>query len=80
MNNSQHVIPNGAKWGVKKTGSTRITKNFETKKQAEYFGKMLAKNQNAVLYIHGEDGRIEKKINSPNTQKIKIVYGKRVIK
>ncbi len=67
MKKAQHVIPNGSKWSVKKSGSTRATKTFNTKEEAKSFGKTIAKNQKVDLYIHKKDGRIEAKIVSKRT-------------
>lgn len=58
----QHIVknPNGG-WAVKKGGSSKATKVFETQKEAVEQGKQIAKNQKTELYIHGKDGKIQDK-------------------
>lgn len=68
MSKSQHVVPNSGKWSVKKSGSSKASKTFNTKKEATAYGRSVAKNQNAELYIHKKDGRIESKV-SPRSSK-----------
>lgn len=60
--NSQHIVksPSGG-WAVKKGGSTKATKIFETQEKAIQHGKQIAKNQKTELYIHGKDGKIQNK-------------------
>ncbi|MDE2675812.1 MAG: DUF2188 domain-containing protein [Paracoccaceae bacterium] len=54
----QHVVFRGGKWAVRKTGSERVTKKFNTQKEAIIEARRIAKKQGAELYIHGRDGRI----------------------
>ncbi len=62
--NAQHVVPNtSGGWSVKKSGSTRATKNFKTKNEALNYGKKIAKSQHSSLVVHRKDGRI---LNSKN--------------
>lgn len=72
---SQHVVKNSeGGWSVKKSGSGKASKNFETKKNAINWGRKVAKNQKSELYIHGRDGRIRDKNsygNDPNPPKDK---------
>ena len=58
---TQHVVrsPNG--WSVKRGGSKRASKTFETQKEAISYGKAISKNQGAELYIHGRDGMVREK-------------------
>ena len=57
---TQHVIPNPAGgWSVKKGGAKKATKTFITKKDAEAFGRQLAKKQKVELIIHKKDGQIQ---------------------
>ena len=61
-NATQHVIkhPDGG-WSVKKGGSDRATKIFQTQKEAIAWGVAVSKNQGAELFIHREDGLIREK-------------------
>jgi hypothetical protein len=59
---SQHVVKNPAGgWAVKKGGSTKASKVFQTQEAAISHGRDIAKNQKAEFYIHGRDGRIRRK-------------------
>jgi hypothetical protein len=59
---TQHIVksPKGG-WAVKKGGSSKSTKVFDTQDAAIKHGKEIAKNQGAEFYIHGRDGRIREK-------------------
>lgn len=57
----QHVVPVGSRWAVRKAGSARTTRTFDTKKQAVARAREIAKNQRTELYIHGSDGRIQER-------------------
>ena len=59
---SQHIVknPKGG-WAVKKGGSTRATKVFDTQQAAIGYGREIARNQKAEFYVHGKDGRIRNK-------------------
>lgn len=59
---TQHVVktPTG-KWAIKKGGSSKATKIYNTQKEAIKHGTEIAKNQKAELYIHKENGQIREK-------------------
>ena len=57
----QHVVPNGSKWSVRRSGSERASGTFDTQAEAVRRGKELAKRQQTELYIHGSDGRIRER-------------------
>lgn len=59
---TQHIVknPDGG-WAVKKGGSTRATKIFDTQEKAISHGREIAKNQKAEFYVHGRDGKIREK-------------------
>ena len=57
---TQHVVPNSSGgWSLKKGGSTKATKNFDTKSDAVSYAKKVAKHQESELVIHKKDGRIQ---------------------
>jgi hypothetical protein len=60
--NSQHVVPNGDKWSVRKTGASRASAVFNTRREAIERAREIARNQQAMLFIHGKDGRIKERI------------------
>jgi uncharacterized protein YdaT len=57
----QHVVPNGAKWSVRRAGAERASGVFSTQKEAIDKARELAKHQGTELYIHGRDGRIRER-------------------
>ena len=70
---SNHVIPSKSSgWSVKKSGSVRASRSFETKDEAIQYGRELSKNEKTELYIHGKNGMIQNKNsygNDPNPPK-----------
>lgn len=70
---THHVIPNqSGGWSVKKGGSTKASKRFDTKIKAVRYAKKVAKNQHSELVIHKKDGRIQNPNsygNDPNPPK-----------
>lgn len=60
--NSQHVVSNASGgWDVKRSGSERASKHFNTQGEAIAWAKQVAKNQKTELYVHGKDGKIREK-------------------
>ncbi len=72
---TQHIVKNpSGGWSVKKGGSSKATKVYDTQSEAIKRGREIAKNQNAEFYVHGKDGRIREKDsygNDPNPPKDK---------
>ena len=57
----QHVVPRYNKWAVRKTGSDRVTRKFDTQQEAIKVARGFARNQRTEVYIHGRDGRIRER-------------------
>jgi hypothetical protein len=55
---SQHVLPLGNGWAVKKEGSGKFTLITERQKDAITVARGIAKSSKSELVIHGKDGRI----------------------
>lgn len=55
------MVPSNGQWQVKRQGSEKATKDFETQKQAIDYARSIAINQQSELIIHGRDGRIRDK-------------------
>ena len=57
---SHHVVhnPNGG-WDVKKSGASRASAHCDTKAEAVSAGRIISRNQNTELRIHGLDGKIQ---------------------
>lgn len=58
---SNHVVPSSEKggWAVKKSGSARTSKSFNTKAEAVEYGRQLSKTEKTELFIHRMDGTIQ---------------------
>lgn len=54
----QHVVPKDGNWAVRSTSSSRVTKTFNTQKEAIDYGKNIAKNKKTDLIVHSKEGRI----------------------
>ena len=66
---SNHVVPSASGWAVKKSGSERVSKTFETKDKAVKYGRELSRNEKTELYVHKRNGMIQNKNsygNDPN--------------
>ncbi len=48
------------KWAVKKAGSDKATKLFNTKAEAEEYAKSIAKNQGSTVLKQKKDGKFQK--------------------
>ena len=57
-NKSQHVVPRGGKWAVRRGDAVRITRKFDTQREAIKAARDIARSQGTELDIHGRDGRI----------------------
>ena len=58
---AQHVVPRDGKWAVRKTGADRVTRRFDTQREAIELARELSQKQKTELYIHGKDGRIRER-------------------
>ncbi|MBK7873952.1 MAG: DUF2188 domain-containing protein [Saprospiraceae bacterium] len=69
MGKNQHVVPNDGKWAVRGAGNDKVTKKFDTQKEAIDYAKGIAINQSSEVVIHRKDGTIRDKDshgNDPN--------------
>lgn len=67
MSKTRHVVPNqNGGWDSKKGGADRASKHFETKKEAEDYSRKLSINEGSELYVHGKDGKIQRKDSHGN--------------
>ncbi|MDE0095403.1 MAG: DUF2188 domain-containing protein [Gammaproteobacteria bacterium] len=57
----QHVVPRDSKWAVRRTGSDRVTRRFDTQREAIDAARELARKQGTEVFIHGRDGRIRER-------------------
>jgi hypothetical protein len=56
---SQHVVPQNGNWAVKRAGSARASKIFDTQKKAVDYGQKIARNNKSELFVHASSGRIK---------------------
>ncbi len=67
MAKTRHVVPNKeGGWDSKKGGASRASKHFETKKEAEKYSRDVSKKESSELFIHGKDGKIQRKDSHGN--------------
>lgn len=55
---SQHVVPRGDKWAVRKAGAKRVTRRFNTQQEAIEAARGIAQKQEGEVVIFGQDGRV----------------------
>ena len=58
---SQHVVPRDGKWAVRRTGAARVSRKFDTQREAIEAARDIARRQGTDLYIYGQDGRIRER-------------------
>ena len=64
---SHHVVPNAdGGWDVKKGRSSRASGHFDTKQEAIDAGREISRNQGTEFFIHGKDGKIQRKDSHGN--------------
>jgi len=64
---SHHVVHNpGGGWDVKKGGASRASGHFARKQDAVDTGREISRNQKTEFYIHGKDGKIQRKDSHGN--------------
>lgn len=67
MAKTRHVVPNkDGGWDSKKGGADRASKHFKTKKTAEDYSRDLSIKEKSELFIHGKDGKIQRKDSHGN--------------
>jgi hypothetical protein len=61
---SQHVVSrsNGS-WSVRAGGSAKVSRTFPRKADAIDYGRVVARDKHAELYIHTRDGRIQERLS-----------------
>ena len=64
---SHHVVPNPkGGWDVKRNNAQRSSGHFDRKKDAENAGRKISQHQKTEFYIHGKDGKIQRKDSHGN--------------
>ena len=62
----QHVVPRDGKWAVRKGGAERVTRRYETQREAIDAAREIARRQRTEVYVHGRDGRIRERSSYGN--------------
>lgn len=58
---SLHVVPRGRRWAVRKTGSRRVTRLFDTRREAIEAARVIVRDKGGEVLIYGPDGRIRER-------------------
>ena len=61
MGKNQWVVHHDNKWAVKGEGNSRVTKTFNTQKEAANHAREIAKNQKSEVIIQNRHARIRSK-------------------
>lgn len=72
MGKNQWVVPHGDKWAQRGEGNGRVTRTFDTQRQAIDAARDTAKRERSELLIQGENGQIRERNsygNDPNPPK-----------
>lgn len=69
MNDSHHVVPNPeGGWDIKKGGASRSSGHYDKKQDAIDGARKISSNQGSELFIHGLNGKIQRKDSHGNNQ------------
>lgn len=55
---NQHVVPRNGGWAVRKQGSPRVTRVFDTQSEAVGFARRVARKSSGDVFIHRADGTV----------------------
>jgi len=56
-NKNQYVVRNQNGWAVRGEGNSKVTKRFDTQREAIDYGRDIARNQGSELRIQNRQGR-----------------------
>ena len=57
----QHVVPRDGRWAVRKGGAERVTRRYDTQREAVDAAREIARKQRTEVFVHGRDGRIRER-------------------
>lgn len=57
-NKPVHTVPHDGRWANRRAGSSRVSKTFDTKAEAQAAGRETARREGAEHFIHKKDGTI----------------------
>lgn len=58
---NQHVAPHDDKWAVRGAGNGKVTKQFDTQREAIEHARSIAINQQSEVLIHNQQGQIRER-------------------
>jgi Uncharacterized protein conserved in bacteria (DUF2188) len=58
---NQHIVPHGSGWAILGAGNEKVTRQFETQREAIEHGRQIAINQQSELIIHNQEGQIRER-------------------
>ena len=61
MGKNQHVVKTIKGWALRGENNSKMTKYYDTQKEAIEDAKKIAINQRSEVLIHGTDGKIREK-------------------
>ena len=61
MGKNQHGVPDKGKWAIRGAGNEKVTKVFNTQKEAIIRAREIAINQSSESLIHGQNGQIRER-------------------
>jgi uncharacterized protein YdaT len=61
MSGSIHVVPHDDKWAARREHSERVSRQFDTQKDAIDYARQVARTEHLELVIHRPDGTIRDK-------------------
>ncbi len=61
MGKNQHVVPHEGLWAVRGSNNSKVTKIFETQREAIETARDIAINQQSEVVIHRPNGQIRDK-------------------
>jgi hypothetical protein len=61
MGKNQWVVPHGDKWAQRGEGNERVTRTFDTQREAIDAARDTARREHSELLIQGENGQIRER-------------------
>ena len=61
MGKNQHVVPHNGKWAVRGEGNCKVTKTYETQRQAQSAARAIAIKEKSEVVMHRPNGQIRDK-------------------
>lgn len=58
---NQHVVPHDDKWAVRGDGNGKVTKQFDSQREAIEHARSIAINQQSEVLIHNQQGQIRER-------------------